>query len=326
MNKTVLILGASGGFGLALTQHMASCAWSVKAVSRNPLSDERAKLRVPDSVEWLLGDISDNDFAHNAAEGVCAIVHALNAPYPKWDPLMIDYTQRIVELAQQREAQLFFTGNIYNAGIPASGVIDSSTPDQPVNNKGEIRAQIERLIRQGASTQSTTTIMRFGDFFGPHGTTTNWFKQSTKELHKNKLVLPGPADIKHTWAYLPDAVAAMEKVISMRVHGSAAVEQQPNHLVLPFAGHRFTFNELKKIIESHLQSQLETKNIPWRILKLMGFVVPVFRDLFDMRYLWKHDLRMDEANLVKYLGNTPRKTPLEKAVIACLPEMSKRAN
>ena len=252
-------------------------------------------------------------------QGVTAIVHAVNVPYPKWDLLMVDYIKRIVELAQQHGAQLFFVGNIYNAGIPDSGVIDANTPDRPVNDKGEIRAQLELMIRRTADSNVTTTIMRFGDFFGPNIPTANWFKQSTKDIYKNKLVLPGPADIKHTWAYLPDAAAAMERVIAIRLQDHAADKRLEDHMVLPFSGHRFSFDQLKQQLDNDLHTQLTINSVPWKLFKVMGVFVPLFRDLIAMRYLWNHDLRIDDSALVSLLGGTPEQTPFDEAVAASLP-------
>jgi nucleoside-diphosphate-sugar epimerase len=56
---------------------------------------------------------------------------------------------------------------------------------------------------------------------------------------------------------------------------------------------------------------------PWGFLTLASpFVVP-FREMGEMRYLWREPLRMDNARLTAFLGREPH-TPLPEAVEATL--------
>jgi len=136
--NSVLILGATGGFGSALTQQMANQGWQVRAVTRKPRSVDNRD----DRVDWIIGDLDKPETLVNAAKNVDVIVHTVNVPYQHWNPTMVNYTRTIIDLAQANNAHLMFVGNVYNAGIPANGMITQSTPDAPVNEKGEIRAQL----------------------------------------------------------------------------------------------------------------------------------------------------------------------------------------
>jgi hypothetical protein len=41
--------------------------------------------------------------------------------------------------------------------------------------------------------------------------------------------------------------------------------------------------------------------------------VPLFREMWEMRYLWRIPLRLDNAKLIRFLGEEPH-TPLDQAV------------
>jgi len=57
--------------------------------------------------------------------------------------------------------------------------------------------------------------------------------------------------------------------------------------------------------------------MPWRFLKLMGIVVPVFRELSDISYLWTTPHAINGARLAEVIGDLPH-TPLDQAISASL--------
>ena len=56
---------------------------------------------------------------------------------------------------------------------------------------------------------------------------------------------------------------------------------------------------------------------PWWLLTLVSPVVATFREMREMRYLWREPVRMDSARLIAALGHEPH-TPLDEAVEATL--------
>ncbi len=310
---SVLILGATGGFGNELTRHMAGQGWQVRALTRKPPNQSD----VNGSVNWIIGDLDQPETLVDAARDVDVIVHAVNVPYQHWNPTMVNYTRTIVDLAQDNDAHLMFVGNIYNAGLPANGLINEHTANAPVNEKGDIRAQLEDMIREASNIGLRTTIMRFGDFFGPDLGTSNWFDVCTKSISKNKLMFAADADMPHTWAYLPDATKAFAQVAALRITET----ESPNHLVLPFTGHVFSFAQLQRVLESSTGRSVKVSQVPWTFFKVLGWVVPLMREIVSMRYLWQHDIRMDGSALNKFLGAAPEHTDLQQAVMSSVPEL-----
>ena len=70
---------------------------------------------------------------------------------------------------------------------------------------------------------------------------------------------------------------------------------------------------------------------PWWAIILASPFVTTFREMLEMRYLWREPLRMDNSRLVAFLGQEPR-TPLDDAVketlkgLGCLVESSARGD
>lgn len=312
--KSVLILGATGAFGSELTRQMASKGWQVKALTRQPRDHKESDHQI----DWVTGDLDRPETLFDAAKNVDMIVHAVNVPYQHWHTTMVNYTRTIIDLAQRNDAHLMFVGNVYNAGIPADGIITENTPNAPVNEKGEIRAQLEGMIKQASGNGLRTTTVRFGDFFGPGAGTSSWLNVCMKAIGKNKLMFAGDADMPHTWAYLPDAAKAFEQVAARRL----TEFNSPSHLVLPFSGHVFTFMQLRDVIESIKGRTVKVNQTPWTLFKVLGLVIPLLREIVSMRYLWQHDIRMDGSALEHYLGEEPEHTALHQAVLTSFPELA----
>ena len=58
-------------------------------------------------------------------------------------------------------------------------------------------------------------VLRAGDFFG--GGSGSWFDLViAKEIERSRLTYPGPLDVEHAWAYLPDFAATLVRLAEQR--------------------------------------------------------------------------------------------------------------
>ena len=55
------------------------------------------------------------------------------------------------------------------------------------------------------------------------------------------------------------------------------------------------------------------RRFPWAVLVALSPFVTLFREMREMRYLWREPIRLDNARLLRFLGEEPH-TPLETAV------------
>jgi hypothetical protein len=60
--------------------------------------------------------------------------------------------------------------------------------------------------------------------------------------------------------------------------------------------------------------------MPWLMLRLLAPVVPIFRELTELAYLWNEPHRIDGQKLTAAIGKVPH-TPFETAIAAALDDL-----
>jgi nucleoside-diphosphate-sugar epimerase len=308
VRPTVLILGANGRLGTAAAQAFDAAGWRVLAqVRREPASG------LPRSATPLRAGLTDSARLADAARGARVVIHAVNPVYTRWDAEAMPALQAGLDLAERLGAHFMLPGNVYNFGAGMPALLGENTPQRPTTRKGEIRVAMERLIEQrSASGRLTASVIRAGDFFGAG--TGNWFDQAiVKSLRAGKLVYPGPLDRAHAWAYLPDLARAFVRV--------AQQTDRAPFSCWHFEGHTLTGAELLAVIEAEATSLglapvhgFRRGRLPWGLIAAMGVVVPMWRELARMRYLWEVPHALDGQRLAALASPASPSTPIHAAV------------
>jgi nucleoside-diphosphate-sugar epimerase len=189
-------------------------------------------------------------------------------------------------------------------------LIDDATPMRPTSRKGAIRVAVEARLREAADAGVRTIVLRAGDYFGGDGLGSWLDRVIVKEIGAGRLTWPGPLDCVHEWAYLPDLAQALVRLVEAR-------DRLAPFATFGFAGHAVTGREFAAAISRACRRNFTIGYMPWRLLKLMGFAVPVFRELDEISYLWSVPHAVDGASLAAVIGKIPH-TPLDQAVAASL--------
>lgn len=304
---TVLILGAQGRFGQAVTAAFATAGWRVRAQSRRP------DARWPAGVEGVLCDALQPDEVNRAAQGADVIVNALNPLYTEWERLARPLAANALAAAQASGALLMFPGNVYNFGKHLPPRLTADTPEIADTPKARIRIEIEQQLQAAAARGVNSVVVRAGDFFG--GTARGaWFDLViVKSLAKGKLVYPGPLDQAHAWAYLPDLAQVFVRLAERRGQLRGA---QRFH----FGGHACTGAELHGALEQAGGKSLRLGTFPWSMVRLIAPFAPMMKAVLEMRYLWQHPHTLEDAPLRALLGKLPH-TPLPQALAAALADL-----
>jgi nucleoside-diphosphate-sugar epimerase len=315
MAKTVWVMGARGRLGAAVAQAFVAAGWRVRAPWRHGAGTPPPALP---GVEWL---VSDEALRVAQAQGADVLVHAMNpalytaAAWRAEAPAML---RSAIDQSLALGALLLFPGNVYNFGAGMPAVLDAHTPQRPTTPLGQVRVALEQQLAQAVATQGLRAIIvRAGDFFGAGQGT--WLDQViARKLHQGVMTWPGPLNVPHAWAYLPDLAQAFVRV-------AAAPPPPPGTLVcLPFAGHTATGNDWHAVLAEWAQEQgglrggaLRVQPLPWGWMRLASPVVPLLRSLQAMRYLWEVPHALDGTALVQHAGALPH-TPLRDALRASL--------
>ena len=319
-DRTVLILGATGGLGGAIAERLAARGWSVAARVRDPARAAKSRPNAP--WRWLVGDAMDASDVMAAAAGARWIVHAVNPPrYRNWRGQALPMLSNAVAAAEASGARILFPGNDYNFGPDAGCLVDETAAQNPTTRKGRVRVEMEALLRAAATRGVRSLVVRAGDFFGP-GIAGSWFAglvakgiiaHNAGGAEPRSVSYPaGDPQAGHAWAYVPDLAETMVRVME-REEDLAPFE------VFHFGGH---WVEPGLAIATAAavaagRPDLPVKTMSWWPLALLAPFDTFMREVLEMRYLWQRPLRLDNRKLVAFLGHEPH-TPLGQAARAAI--------
>lgn len=310
MQQTVLILGAAGRLGQMLTQAFAQAGWRTLAQSRKPLPME---LTNSTGVEWVNSDALALPQLLDAAQGASVVVNALNPPYADWDRLALPLAEAAQDLALRLGALLMLPGNVYNFGHVLPSVLRVNTPEVANTSKARIRIAVEARMADAAKQGLDSVVLRAGDFFGG-AQRGSWFDLAiASRLKSGKLIYPGPLNVQHAWAYLPDLAQCFARLAAQR-------DQLRGHRRLHFAGHAIEGQVLLDAMQAICQRPLQSGTLPWGLIRLGSPVVPSWRAILEMRYLWNQQHALDDTELRQWIG-TPPHTDLKPALAQSLRDL-----
>jgi nucleoside-diphosphate-sugar epimerase len=158
-------------------------------------------------------------------------------------------------------------------------------------------------------------ILRAGDFFGAGRG--SWLDLViAKDIARQRLTYPGPLDVTHAWAYLPDLADTMVELARRRAEFKSFES-------FGFAGHAITGSELIATIEAVTRSTFNVRPMGWWMIKSFGQLLAMGRELSELEYLWRVPHRISGEKLKAAIGDVPH-TPLQAAVAASLRELGHR--
>lgn len=308
---TVLVLGANGRLGRAAVQAFAAAGWHVRAQMRRAPAAP-----LPAGAIAVNAALADTAAMAAAAGAARVVVHAVNPPYTRWAAEALPALHQALALAEGLGALFMLPGNVYNFGAQMPPLLRPETAQRPANALGAIRCAMEAEMqaRAAAAPALRCVVIRAGDFYGAG--IGSWFDQAiVKRLAQGRLVYPGPLDVPHAWAYLPDLARAFVAVAAQPVTPAT-----PAFRGLHFAGHTLTGAALLDGLQAAaarlgLQPARgwHVGGLPWGLIRAAGTVYPPWRELARMRYLWQVPHALDGSALEAATGPLPV-TPVSDAL------------
>lgn len=302
--KVALILGLTGGYGAEMARELGRRGYVLRALVRDEARGRAAAARTGAPVELFVGDVLDRPALAAAARGADVIVHGVNAPYPQWERCVVPAAVAVAEVAAAEGATIAFPGNVYNYA-PGRG-IDEDVAPAPPTRKGQLRVEAEAVLRASTDRGARLVLLRGGDFFGLGGPA--WMGQLLKKVPAGGAIsVPGPLDVPHQWAFLPDFAWAHAELL-------ARASSLPPVATFHFGGHVLTLRELLDGVREVIGDQARpSRRLPWWLLRAASPFAPMLRELLDMRYLWDRAVIMDGTRLERTVSGL-RRTPLREAL------------
>ena len=301
--QTIAILGAAGRVGEAAALAFLKAGWRVRGIARG------AKLQtLAAGVEPVEADAFDRQALIAACKGADVILHALNpANYAIWSTTVIPLAENVLAAAQASGATVMIPGNVYNFGTGIKPDMKENGPFDPDTEKGRLRVDMEDMFEAAAHDNGVrTVVIRAGDFFGGKRAESWLDLMILKDLKKDRFTWPGPWDTVHAFAYLPDLAETFVRVAAKR-------DELPPFERLHFRGFAVTGDEFHRSAERAAGRKLKRAGVPWTLLRLLGIVNPVLREVVKMSYLWRVPHSLDNSRLEALVGPEPHR-PLAAAL------------
>jgi nucleoside-diphosphate-sugar epimerase len=159
--KLHTILGANGTIATELLPVLRAHNEKIRLVSRSVREVEGAEVR--------RADVLDYNQVLKAVQGSAVVYLLIGITYSarvwkkEWPIIM----RNVINACIATGAKLVFFDNVYMYGR-VDGEMTEDTPYQPASKKGEVRAEVARMLQQEmASGSITAAIARAADFYGP---------------------------------------------------------------------------------------------------------------------------------------------------------------
>lgn len=183
----VLVTGATGTLGQALTPKLLETGCTVRALSRDEVKQGECARRFP-GVDWMLGDVRDAAKCRSAVRGATVVIHAASLKY-------VDRSE--VEPREYTLTNVIGTINMIDAVQAEHGVrhmIGISTDKAPnaINTYGLTKALLEKLFIAASYQQHNTlfTVCRYGNVMGSRGSVAPKWQEDVKAGRRIQVTEP----------------------------------------------------------------------------------------------------------------------------------------
>ena len=189
--------------------------------------------------------------------------------------------QNAISACEDAGAKLVFFDNVYAYGL-VEGHMTEESAYNPCSKKGEVRAQIARMLHDRMGRGLDAMIVRAADFYGPHNKTSFAHIMVFERLAAGKGAQLLVSDqVPHVFSYTPDAGAA-----TALLGNTTSAYNQVWHLPAPEKA--ITGKELVALAAAALGVKPKYQVVGKGMLKMLGWFIPVLRENQEMLYQFEN--------------------------------------
>jgi nucleoside-diphosphate-sugar epimerase len=302
-----LVIGA-GVIGSRVARMLAEAGHRVSVVSRHGSG--------PAGVTQLAADAADAAAMARLAEGAAVIYNCVNPAYHRWAADWPPIAASVLGAAEHSGAVLVTLSNLYGYGPAARSLgvsaydqahsMTEATPLAATGRKGQVRARVwQDALAAHQAGRVRVAEVRASDFVGP-GATSALGERIVGRVRQGKSAsVLGRADRPHTWSFTED-VARMLVVAGTDPQAWGRAWHVPSNEPL----------SQRQVIGDFAQAagigQVRVGTLPPVLLRGMGLVWPLMRELRETEYQFRDDFIMDSSAAQATFGLKP--TPWEEIV------------
>jgi nucleoside-diphosphate-sugar epimerase len=300
-NGELHVIFGTGAVGMSVMDELIR-----RGPRRVRMVNRSGRARVPDGVEVVGGDATDEAFAREASEGASVVYFALNPPYDKWPELFPPLQAGVIEGAASAGAKLVAMENLYMYGPTGGRPLTEDLPYAPNTRKGSVRAIMsEELMEAHTSGRVRVAIGRASDSFGPRVLVSAAGEQVFGRAVDGKSAqLAGDPDQPHTYTYAPDVGRGL---VILGEHEEAL--GQAWHLPSP---ETLTTREFVEMIFEELGKPARVQAAPKILLRAIGLFNPGIRETIEMLYEFEEPFVVDHSKFEEAFGE--QATPLRESI------------
>jgi nucleoside-diphosphate-sugar epimerase len=289
------ILGAGGPVGNSLATALANLNKPVRLVSRQPLVANNGQ-------SWFKADLTILEDVIKALEGSEVAYLTIGLPYSTkiWREYWPLVMKNVTTACLRHSVRLVFFDNIYALSPNHLNPITESSPLQPCSKKGDIRAEVVRIMMEAVEKKGMMgLIARSADFL-----TLEENKGMIKPLLYDRMKKNQRAQwicnarVIHNFSYLPD----LGKGTALLGTSPDVMQQVWN---LPTDPTPTTGADWIRLMAEEMHASEKYNTISAGMIKLLGLFIPYMRELVEMLYQYDRDYFFDSSKFNSHFNFIP---------------------
>jgi len=264
----------------------------------------------------VAADAADAGAMARLAEGASVIYNCVNPPYHRWPADWPPIAASVLAAAERSGAVLVTLSNLYGYGPAVSGgavsgydeahPMTEATALAATGRKGRVRARVwQDALAAHQAGRVRVAEVRAADFVGP-GAQSALGERVVRRVRLGKGVsVLGRADRPHTWSFTGD-------VAGMLVTAGSDPRAWGRAWHVPSNEPRSQRQVIDDLARAAGVGQVRVGEIPSAVLRGMGLLSPLMRELRETEYQFRDDFVMDSTAAQAAFGLKP--TPWEEII------------
>lgn len=287
---THVVCGA-GPTGARTALLLADAGHDVVVVTRSGSGPEHPGVR------RVAADASDTDRMVGLTAGATAVYNCINPVYTRWDTDWPPIAAALLAAAEASGAVLATVSNLYGFGR-VDGPMGQTTPDAPVDHKGEVRARMwAQALAAHQAGRVRAVEVRASDY-ADAGEQSHLARNVPALLAGRRVTVMGGADQPHSWTSTHDVARTL-------VAAAGDPDAHGRFWLVPSNPPRTQREALSDVARAAGVAPPRVVVMGPRVLRLAGAFVPMVRELSGTAYQFTAPFVVDDRATREQLGIEP---------------------